>query len=521
MDGGSDCAPFIYTTNTTLNVHNALFSGTASGLSACNKVAILGGTSTTIGNTLNAPFQGYGTVFSQNFFDKMSELTLQSYTNGVVIRDNTWSLTSGSNTNIAIASATNANPAVLTVTAGHNFATGQVVSLDFTGYTGSWTSLNGVHFATALSSTTLSVPIDSTSFGALTGTPTYYSGCALNFDGATGGTQGNEVSGNLIETTFYACFARLNNATQTNFTDNGIWDRGSAFTANYLTFNTTASSEGVVQDTYGTSCQIGVGGCTIPEFAGAGASQWYSTSLVINNGFWGNQTVYLGSLRMNEVAGGATLSNTNSLIFKEGASQSANPIQVQNSSGTQIFSVGTGGLVTATGLSVPSGYTLQFSGVSYIDSTTAEQFYRPGGTNKLDYGATNASAWTFAAPVYFPASGIHLLGSSTGNTTFTSANAGASNYTITVPAITDTLDTLTATQTLTNKTLAGPVFSTFVHFTPTTVSGLATADPSPSDGDKAYVTDATACTFNTAVTGSGSTHCPVHYDGSSSSWKGG
>ena len=114
-----------------------------------------------------------------------------------------------------------------------------------------------------------------------------------------------------------------------------------------------------------------------------------------------------------------------------------------------------------------------------------------------------------------------MLGSSTGNTTFTSANAGASNYTITVPAITDTLGTLTATQTLTNKTLAGPVFSTFVHFTPTTVSGLATADPSPSDGDKAYVTDATACTFNTAVTGSGSTHCPVHYDGSSSSWKGG
>jgi len=54
------------------------------------------------------------------------------------------------------------------------------------------------------------------------------------------------------------------------------------------------------------------------------------------------------------------------------------------------------------------------------------------------------------------AGNLCLLGSSTGCTTLASANAGATNYTLTFPAITDTVATLTATQTLTNKTLTAP-----------------------------------------------------------------
>lgn len=53
----------------------------------------------------------------------------------------------------------------------------------------------------------------------------------------------------------------------------------------------------------------------------------------------------------------------------------------------------------------------------------------------------HANTWTAAQT--FTNSDILLLGSSTGYTTFTSANAGATNYTITVPAVTDTLLTLT------------------------------------------------------------------------------
>lgn len=68
-----------------------------------------------------------------------------------------------------------------------------------------------------------------------------------------------------------------------------------------------------------------------------------------------------------------------------------------------------------------------------------------------------AQTWTAAQT--FTNSDLILLGSSTGFTTFSSANAGASNFTITVPAITDTLVTLTATQTITNKTLTAPTLT--------------------------------------------------------------
>ncbi|MGD0144476.1 MAG: hypothetical protein ABSC92_15090 [Rhizomicrobium sp.] len=64
-------------------------------------------------------------------------------------------------------------------------------------------------------------------------------------------------------------------------------------------------------------------------------------------------------------------------------------------------------------------------------------------------------AETFSAVKTFTNSDIRLLGSSTGYTTFTSANAGASNYTLTFPAATDTVAYLAASQTLTNKTING------------------------------------------------------------------
>ncbi len=64
-------------------------------------------------------------------------------------------------------------------------------------------------------------------------------------------------------------------------------------------------------------------------------------------------------------------------------------------------------------------------------------------------------AQTWTATQTLPNSGLLMLGSSTGATTFTSANAGPSNYTITVPATSDTLVTLAAGQSLTNKSISG------------------------------------------------------------------
>ena len=96
-DGGSDCAPFILTTGTTLSIHDNSFSGTASGSLACNDALVLGGTTTTTGtNNPSGAFQGYGTDISNNFFDQIRRLAfLRTFANGVTIRANTISSSGG------------------------------------------------------------------------------------------------------------------------------------------------------------------------------------------------------------------------------------------------------------------------------------------------------------------------------------------------------------------------------------------------------------------------------------------
>lgn len=88
VDNGSDCAPFIATSNTTLHIHDVLFRGTAAQASACNDGIVLGFTA--------APFQGYGTVIRDNMFDQMATIVhFNKFANNVQVVDNTISKTSG------------------------------------------------------------------------------------------------------------------------------------------------------------------------------------------------------------------------------------------------------------------------------------------------------------------------------------------------------------------------------------------------------------------------------------------
>jgi hypothetical protein len=65
-----------------------------------------------------------------------------------------------------------------------------------------------------------------------------------------------------------------------------------------------------------------------------------------------------------------------------------------------------------------------------------------------------------------------------------------------------------------SKTSDAPVKASFYRTVATTVANLATVDPSPTVGDRAIVTDAAACAFNSSVTGGGTLKCPVIYTGS-------
>lgn len=99
-DFGNDDQAFIYTTNTTLHVHDCGFYGTRSGVNAQNDAIILGGTNATGvgGDDPNAPFQGYGTVIRDNYFGRIRRMVYgRTFANGVVVHGNTVWGNSGSN----------------------------------------------------------------------------------------------------------------------------------------------------------------------------------------------------------------------------------------------------------------------------------------------------------------------------------------------------------------------------------------------------------------------------------------
>ena len=85
-----------------------------------------------------------------------------------------------------------------------------------------------------------------------------------------------------------------------------------------------------------------------------------------------------------------------------------------------------------------------------------------------------SAAQTWLAAQTFTNSDILLLGSSTGATTFSSANAGATNYTLTFPAATDTLATLGQTQTFSGA-LTHSGANSFTSTTAFTGAALASA----------------------------------------------
>jgi hypothetical protein len=71
--------------------------------------------------------------------------------------------------NMAITAAVAGSPTVLTVAVAPPNVGGQFVYI--TGFTGAWAAVNGARASTFVSSTSFSVAVDSTAFGAVTGTP--------------------------------------------------------------------------------------------------------------------------------------------------------------------------------------------------------------------------------------------------------------------------------------------------------------------------------------------------------------
>jgi hypothetical protein len=83
---------------------------------------------------------------------------------------------------ITVSSATNASVVVLTLATPHGITVGRTNSVVLAGAEGTWQPVNGGFIATALSSTTISLPIDSTSFDVgITGAVTLIVGGNWNY----------------------------------------------------------------------------------------------------------------------------------------------------------------------------------------------------------------------------------------------------------------------------------------------------------------------------------------------------
>lgn len=107
-------------------------------------------------------------------------------------------------TALSISAATNANPVVFTST-GHGFSLpsnsggSEKPSMTIRGGTGNWTAVNGSFVATIIDANTFSIPVNSTSLGALAGTVTLVSGAPrLTIDDWNVKSFGYDSSSNLI-----------------------------------------------------------------------------------------------------------------------------------------------------------------------------------------------------------------------------------------------------------------------------------------------------------------------------------
>jgi hypothetical protein len=167
----------------------------------------------------------------------------------------------------------------------------------------------------------------------------------------------------------------------------------------------------------------------------------------------------------------------------------------------------TGNASTATKLATARTIAgVSFDGSANISIPFANLSSIP--TTVSGFGLTNAvttdTAQAITGAKTFSNSKILLLGSSTGYTTFTSANASSSNYTLTIPAITGTVITSADTGTVSNTMLAGSIANAKLAYSSVTV-GTTAISLGASSTALAGLTSVTSTSFIGALTGNAST----------------
>jgi hypothetical protein len=334
VDSGSDCAPFIKVTNTRLYAHDNTFIGNSSG-TCYNDAIIWGGLSGNSGSGPDDVFTGYGSKEYNDHFASMGRIAVFNETANSITLDELYvDGTNQNNTTLAISSATNASSAELTA-AEARFNPGDTFKVNISGFTGSWTPLNGTSVAaTATAKNKFTVAVNSTTFGAMTGTPVIPDGEMFYFFGGTPATQqvGNRIIGGTFELYHYAYFAKIVYGGADQFIAPGLFDNTSQTIGDY----------NLSTDTY---------------------SSVYAGPTQIINGFMdvtGNAPSFLTGL------GASTLVINNNVVAKAGSDSSAATPTAPNSTSTYTMQ----GLAGAITPSASGNVFISISGTIVSSSAT-------------------------------------------------------------------------------------------------------------------------------------------------------
>ena len=440
-DAGNDSATFFKTTHTTLHVHDCAIIGTAAAPSAVNDCFIFGGSSI-IDNTTDSAFQGYGTIIRHNQFDNIRKAAIfNGAANGIAFVENTVSLTCGDSTTKAITAATNANPTVLTA-ASHGFSTNDKIRLNISGATGNWTPINGATVTiTVIDANRFSVPVDATSFGALTGSPVFPDGTFLDFVGsAVYSTAGNYIAGNLVEMVYYGYFARLANNLENQFVVNNLFDAPAGSTVAFYKAVSNAAAGGMIINGYvdgGTPILVGAARSGINVLNGSA-----SASALDIQTTWLTDAVYSG---LNTYTGGVNTgirSDSTTKLQWTGPAKFDGGVQSTSSVSGDI--VVTGGVGIGKQLNVVGTTTLS-SATNFVGTAgSSNQLIMPQSSGNAIMNA-DGSALVFrnggSGALYFDSfgTGVTNFRSNGGSTTqMTITQAGQANVLLSVAAHTGT-----------------------------------------------------------------------------------
>ena len=486
----SDCTPALLVTNTAFTGRRLGFIGSAANYAACNDAILWGGSGgasadLTIGSSVTAPFTGYpGSMHDITLTNMRSAGTFNTYANAIYYDRIYFDPSTGSNSAAAISAATNASPVVLTVPAGEIVsAAGTLLRLPFAGGSGSWAALNGLQTATVIDGTHISVAVDSTAFGALTGSLVFYNGTAFSFNGSDNNSGENHLDNLLVEAGNYAYVARVYYGSSEiltnvqNFDNNGqtsvMWQASTSGGGHYiestvgpgnassLVAPSTLISQSSFVDRSGQSTQGSQSVSTTGSqqvFAGQGTLLIKSLATVFSN----------GSVTFNSVpafVGGATFSA--SLSGQNASSAVTTPGDI------------TGRSLTATAgvISIPSGYYLQTTGSSKL---------------------------------YAPSNGLWELWNNA-QSGFTGLLFGC--YTTTCPGL-YVSSTQLQTKLADSSAFASHAAANFQY--ETVYSAAGTALPTCNSGNKgivAQVSDATTPTYNGAYTSGGAVYALAFCNG--------